>query len=91
MSEQLPLDGKVILVTGAGGGIGRALAIQAAKAGASVVVNDLGASLDGKRESSEAAETVVAQIEKLGGKAVANGDSVAEPDGAKAIDRKSVV
>ena len=85
MSEQLPLDGKVILVTGAGGGIGRALAIQAAKAGASVVVNDLGASLDGKRESSEAAETVVAQIEKLGGKAVANGDSVAEPDGAKAM------
>ncbi|QIK42043.1 SDR family NAD(P)-dependent oxidoreductase [Pontibrevibacter nitratireducens] len=81
----MPLDGKVILVTGAGGGIGRALAIQAAKAGASVVVNDLGASLDGKRESSEAAETVVAQIEKLGGKAVANGDSVAEPDGAKAM------
>jgi len=85
MSNLKPLDGKVILVTGAGGGIGRAIAIEAAKAGASIVVNDLGASLDGKRDSSAAAETVVAEIEKLGGKAVANGDSVAEPDGAKAM------
>lgn len=89
MSDQHPLDGKVILVTGAGGGIGRAIAVEAAKAGASVVVNDLGASLDGKRESSEAADNVVAEIEKLGGKAVANGDSVADPDGAKAMVKQA--
>ncbi|KKN17247.1 hypothetical protein LCGC14_0967750 [marine sediment metagenome] len=89
MSDQKPLSGKVILVTGAGGGIGRAIAIEAAKAGASVVVNDLGASLDGQRDSSAAAETVVSEIEKLGGKAVANGDNVAEPDGAAAMVRQA--
>jgi NAD(P)-dependent dehydrogenase (short-subunit alcohol dehydrogenase family) len=90
MSETKPLSGKVILVTGAGGGIGRALAIEAAKAGARVVVNDLGATLDGRRETSAAADGVVAEIEAEGGAAVASGDSVAERDGAGAMVRQAV-
>ncbi|NHF74620.1 SDR family NAD(P)-dependent oxidoreductase [Paracoccus xiamenensis] len=83
--SQKPLEGKVILVTGAGGGIGRAIAMEAARAGASVVINDLGATLDGRRESSAAASAVVAEIEKAGGRAVANGDDVSDPDGARAM------
>ncbi|MBU3261875.1 SDR family NAD(P)-dependent oxidoreductase [Roseovarius sp. PS-C2] len=89
MSEPKPLGGKVVLVTGAGGGIGRAIALEAAKAGASVVVNDIGASLDGKRESSAAAEQTVTEIEKLGGKAVANGDDVSIQEGAQAMVRQA--
>ena len=89
MSDMKPLEGKVMLVTGAGGGIGRAIAMEAARAGASVVVNDIGASLDGQRESSAAAQEAVAEIEKLGGKAVANGDDVSDPDGAKAMVRQA--
>ncbi len=89
MSEPKPLDGKVILVTGAGGGIGRAIALDAAIAGASIVVNDIGASLDGKCESSAAAENTVAEIEKNGGKAVANGDDVSIPEGAQAMVRQA--
>ncbi|QCO57735.1 SDR family oxidoreductase (plasmid) [Pseudorhodobacter turbinis] len=89
MSETKPLGGKVVLVTGAGGGIGRAIALEAAKAGAAVVVNDIGASLDGKRESSAAAEQTVTEIEKLGGKAVANGDDVSIQEGAQAMVRQA--
>ena len=81
-SSDRPLDGKVVLVTGAGGGIGRAIATEAAAAGAAVVVNDLGASLRGSRESSAAAQDAVAAIEAAGGRAVANGDDVSDPDGA---------
>ena len=82
MPDTPPLDGKVILVTGAGGGIGRAIALEAAKAGAAVVVNDLGASLSGQRDSSAAANDVVTAIEAAGGTAIANGDDVSDPDGA---------
>lgn len=89
MSHPLPLDGKVILVTGAGGGIGRALALEAARNGAAVIVNDLAASLDGRSNSTADAETVVAEIEAAGGRAEANGDSVAEMDGAVAMVKQA--
>lgn len=89
MSETQLLDGKVILVTGAGGGIGRAIALEAAKAGAAVLVNDIGASLDGTRISSEASQKVVAEIEQVGGRGVANGDDVSDPSGAEAMVRQA--
>lgn len=89
MSQLKPLNGKVMLVTGSGGGIGKAIAIEAAKAGASVVVNDLGAALDGKREIGAGAQETVAAIEAAGGIAVANGDDVSDPAGAKAMVKQA--
>ncbi|NWH07206.1 MAG: SDR family NAD(P)-dependent oxidoreductase [Alphaproteobacteria bacterium] len=74
-------DGKVALVTGAGGGLGRAHALELARRGAKVVVNDLGGSVDGSGGSSEAAQKVVAEIQALGGEAIANGSSVTDDAG----------
>ena len=71
-------DGKVAIVTGAGQGLGRSHAIELAKRGAKVVVNDLGGSVDGTGGGSEAALSVVAEIEALGGEAIANGANVAD-------------
>ncbi|MET3711518.1 NAD(P)-dependent dehydrogenase (short-subunit alcohol dehydrogenase family) [Sphingomonas trueperi] len=70
-------DDRVAIVTGAGGGIGRAYALELAKRGARVVVNDLGASRDGSGHS-DAARAVVAEIEALGGEAIADGGSVTD-------------
>jgi NAD(P)-dependent dehydrogenase (short-subunit alcohol dehydrogenase family) len=72
------LDGKVALVTGAGGGIGREHALALARAGARVVVNDLGGTRDGSGKGSAMADQVVAEIRGLGGEAVASYDNVAE-------------
>ncbi|MBI1962862.1 MAG: SDR family NAD(P)-dependent oxidoreductase, partial [Candidatus Rokubacteria bacterium] len=79
------LDGKVAAVTGAGNGIGRAVALELARAGARVVVNDYGVTVDGRTPSSAAAETVVKEIEARGGQAVANAESVATMAGGQAI------
>lgn len=76
MASNGVLDGKVMLVTGGGNGIGREIALLAAKEGASVVVNDLGSSPRGEGRDETAAEAVVAQIRSSGGKAVANGGDV---------------
>ena len=73
-------DGKVAIVTGSGGGLGRCHAIELAKRGAKVVVNDLGGSVDGTGAGSDAAQAVVAEIEAAGGEAIANGANVAKFD-----------
>jgi len=74
---------RVIIVTGAGGGLGREYALTLAKEGASVVVNDLGGARDGTGAGHNMADEVVKQIKDAGGRAVANYDSVAEPEGAE--------
>lgn len=85
------LEGKVVVVTGSGRGIGREMAILAAKEGASVVVNDLGATVDGEGEiSQKPADEVVETIRKAGGKAVANYDSVSEPKSAENIIKTAI-
>ena len=76
---------RVIVVTGAGGGLGREYALTLAGEGASVVVNDLGGSRDGSGAGHSMADQVVAEIKAAGGRAVANYDSVADPDGAANI------
>ena len=83
--DQLTFDGRVAIVTGAGGGIGRLHALDLARRGARVVVNDLGSSVDGSGASTHAAEAVVKEIEAAGGEAIADTHSVADPAAAAAI------
>ena len=85
------LDGKVAIVTGAGGGLGEAYAKLFAKEGASVVVNDLGGSRDGSGSgTSAAAQKVVDEIVAAGGKAVANGDDVSTMEGGERIAKTAL-
>ena len=88
--SKISFDGKVVIVTGAGAGIGREYALEFGKRGASVVVNDLGVARDGSGSSHSAADSVVEEIKKLGGKAVANYDSVSTPEGGASIVKTAV-
>jgi NAD(P)-dependent dehydrogenase (short-subunit alcohol dehydrogenase family) len=81
----IDFKGKVAIVTGAGAGLGRNHALELAKRGAKVVVNDLGSSVDGSGGSSAAAQAVVDEIKKAGGEAIANGASVSDKKGAESI------
>jgi NAD(P)-dependent dehydrogenase (short-subunit alcohol dehydrogenase family) len=76
---------QVAIVTGAGGGLGRCHALELAKRGAKVVVNDLGGAMDGTGDSSAAADGVVAEIKAAGGEAIANGGSVSDRAGAQSM------
>lgn len=90
MSQRGMVEDKVVLVTGAGGGIGRAIALAMAKEGARVLVNDIGASVNGEGADAGPAQQVVEEITAMGGQAVANTDSVADPAGAARIVRTTV-
>ena len=88
--QELRLDGRVAVITGAGGGLGRSHALELARRGASVVVNDLGGALDGQGSSASAAQRVADEITARGGVAVANHDSVATPEGGEAIVQTAI-
>ena len=76
---------RVAIITGAGGGLGRSHALELAKRGVKVVVNDLGGSVDGEGGSKTMAEQVVAEIKAAGGDAMANGANVTKEDEVKAM------
>jgi len=84
------LDGRVAIITGAGRGVGREHALLFASEGAKVVVNDLGGSTDGSGSDATPAEQVVEEIRAAGGEAVANGDDVADGEGARRLVQAAV-
>jgi len=84
------LKGKVVVITGAGGGIGRGHALAFASEGAKVIVNDVGAAVTGQGASSKPADMVVDEIKKMGGEAAANYDSVSVKEGAENIIKTAV-
>ena len=84
------LEGRIAIVTGAGRGIGRAHALELARQGAKVVVNDFGVSLAGERDEEVPADSVVAEIRALGGEAVANGGDVADFADAEAMVQQAI-
>ena len=83
MATDIRFDGKVAIVTGAGGGLGKQHALELARRGAKVVINDLGGSMDGSGGNSAAADAVVAEIKAAGGEAIANGASVTDEAGVE--------
>jgi NAD(P)-dependent dehydrogenase (short-subunit alcohol dehydrogenase family) len=83
--SDIRFDGRVAVITGAGGGLGKTYALDLSSRGASIVVNDLGGAADGTGGGSSMADQTVKEINEAGGKAVANYDSVATPEGGKAI------
>jgi NAD(P)-dependent dehydrogenase (short-subunit alcohol dehydrogenase family) len=87
---ELDFNGRVAIVTGAGGGLGRQHALALAARGAKVVVNDLGGARDGSGGSLSAAESVVAEIRAAGGEAIANGASVTDFDAVQAMVKQAV-
>ncbi len=86
----LGYDGKVAIITGAGGGLGRQHALMMAKRGALIVVNDLGGSIDGVGSNASAAQIVVDEIKAIGGEAVADHNTVATPEGGQAIVQTAI-
>jgi len=89
MSE-IRFDGRVAVITGAGGGLGKTYALELARRGAHVVVNDLGGAPDGSGKSTSMADVTVNEIKAAGGQAVASYDSVATPAGGEAIIKKAI-
>jgi NAD(P)-dependent dehydrogenase (short-subunit alcohol dehydrogenase family) len=83
-------DGRVALITGAGGGLGRTYALEIAKRGGKVVVNDLGGKTDGTGGGHSMADTVVKEITEAGGEAIANYDSVSTPEGGEAMVKAAI-
>jgi NAD(P)-dependent dehydrogenase (short-subunit alcohol dehydrogenase family) len=90
MSDPITFDGRVAIVTGGGGALGRTYCLELARRGARVVVNDLGGGTDGSGSGTSAADTVVADIVAAGGEAVASYDSVATPEGGQAITQAAL-
>jgi NAD(P)-dependent dehydrogenase (short-subunit alcohol dehydrogenase family) len=86
----IDFSGQVAIVTGAGRGLGRLYALELARRGAAVVVNDLGGSMHGHGADPSVADEVVAEIERAGGVAVTSHDSVAGPEGGAAIVRTAI-
>ena len=86
----ISFTGKVAIITGAGGGLGRCHALELARRGAKVVINDLGGALDGSGGNSAAAEKVVAEIKAAGGEAIANGASVSDDAGVAHLVKQTM-
>ena len=88
--SDIRFDGRVAVITGAGGGLGRTYALELASRGAQVVVNDLGGAADGTGGATSAADAVVQEIEAAGGTAVANYDSVSTPEGGEGVIQTAI-